>query len=171
MNGPILLLVVCYALLALLLLALCLYTRWSFFVKTAAIVLLTGFYFLSYEALTGMLGYPTPARLPQRFVFHGAMLAEPNKNTGEKGAMYLWITAIGRDGPVGEPRAYVIPWDKEIAKNLGEASRRSRDGIIQMGEVLEEPPAEGVSGVGQWISAGQQKFKVQDVPEPALPEK
>lgn len=171
MTGSVLLLIVCYALLALLVLALCLYTRWSFVVKTVAIVLVTGFYFVAYDALTGMLGYPTPGKLPQRFVFHSAMIVEPNKQTGDKGAMYLWATAIGREGPTGQPRAYVVEYDKDASKMLTESNRRSKDGIVQIGQVLEDVPTEGTSAVGAFLAAGKQKFKVNDTPEPALPEK
>jgi hypothetical protein len=172
MTGSILLLIVCYALLALLVLALCLYTRWSFWIKTFAILAVTGFYFLSYDALTGMLGFPTPGQLPDRFVFHFAVVAQPNKATGEKGSIYLWATALGKDGPAKEPRAYEIPYEKETTKQLTEAQRRGKEGIVQIGQALEPEVREGVGAITRLLTNNKtQRLKLSDMPDPALPEK
>ena len=172
MTGSILLLIVCYAMLALLVLALCLYTRWSFVIKTVAIVAVTGFYFMSFESLTGMLGYPTVGTLPERFVIHYAVAVQPNKMTGEKGAIYLWATALGPDGPAKEPRAYELPFDKETNKSLTESQRRSKEGITQMGLAIEGPPREGANMLTRYFSSTvTQRIRMQDMPAPALPEK
>lgn len=170
MSGSLLLLIVCYALLALLLLALCLYTRWSYWVKTATIVAVTGFYFLSYEALTGLMGYPTPGNLPTRFVLHHAVIASPDKASGEKGAIHLWATELGRKGPAPQPRAYTIPWEKDTEKTVGEAMKKTRDGIVQIGSV-EERLGESSSLIGRMLAPSKPTMRLQDQPAPSLPEK
>lgn len=171
MTGSLLLLIVCYALLGLLLLALCFHTRWSFWIKTGAVIVVTGFYFLSYDALTGLLGYPTAAKLPSRFIFHHAVMAEPDKNTGEKGSIHIWVTELTRKGPAAQPRAYFIPWEKDTQKAIGEAQKKAREGIVQLG-TTEDRPAEGNSMLGRLLMPSNKvRLRLQDQPSPALPEK
>ncbi len=172
MNGPILLLITCYALLGLLLLALCLYTRWSWWIKSVAILLTGGFFILSYDAMTGLLGFPTPGRLPERFLFHYAVVVQPEKNSGSKGTIYIWASELAREGPVKQPRAYEMPFDKDSYNMFTEATRRNKQGIMQMGQTLEALPASGVNTFTRYMSSSRtQKVKMQDLPEPALPEK
>jgi hypothetical protein len=172
MTGSILLLIVCYALLALLVLALCLYTRWSFAVKTIAILAVTGFYFIAYDGLLGVLGYATAGDLPERFLYHYAVIAQPDKSIGEKGTIFLWATALMKDGTKGEPRAYRLPFDKDTHKMLSESQRRAEKGIAQVGQANEIAPREGSSAFSRFLATqGTKRIKMQDMADPALPEK
>ena len=98
-NGPLLLLITCYALLAILVLALLLYTRWSYWIKTLTIVLMGAVILLTYDTMTALLGFPTPGKLPDRFLLHYSVIVQPDKNTSSKGMIYLWASELTREGP------------------------------------------------------------------------
>jgi hypothetical protein len=171
-NGPLLLLITCYALLAILVLALLLYTRWSYWIKTLTI-LLTGVVILfTYDTMTALLGFPTPGKLPERFLLHHSVILQPDKNTSSKGMIFLWASELTRDGPAKQPRAYEMPWDKETSNSFTEANRRTKQGIMQMGQVQQVGPKSNINTFTKYMSSSkQQKVKLQDMPEPALPEK
>jgi hypothetical protein len=172
MNGPLLLLITCYALLALILLALCLYTRWSAWIKTLAILVTGGFFVLTYDSMTGLLGFPSPGKLPNRFMFHYAVVQQPDKNTSNKGAIYFWATEMTPDGPTKLPRAYELPYDKDTYNQLTEANKRTKQGIVQMGQTQELPTGPSTNTFTKYMSGGkQQKIRMMDMPEPSLPEK
>lgn len=173
MNASLLLLLVCYAIVAILLLALCVATRWSVWIKTASIVVVTGFFALTYEALTGMLGFPSPGRLPPRFVFHDAVISQPDPATGDKGSISLWISTLTENGPARHPRAYEIPFDKQTYEVILESRRRAKEGIVQMGTVRSKAvPPDAKSVLSRFLSSSRtQTLNLQDLPAPALPEK
>lgn len=172
MNAAILLLLVCYAFLGLLLAALLIWSKWPAWAKTFAILAVAGFGILSYDGLTGLLGYPTPGKLPERFLYHFAVIVQPNRESGEKGAVWVWATALDKGGAAREPRAYELPFDKETYNIFTEAQKRAKAGIVQMGSTSEAPAKEGTNMMTRYMGTGaQQKVKMQDLPEPALPEK
>lgn len=172
MTASLLLLTVCYAFLALLVVALCLYTRWPFWLKTAAILATAGFSMLSYDALIAVLGFPSNARLPERFVVHSAVVAQPNKATGDKGMIYVWATEMGKDGPAKQPRSYEVPFEKDLNKSLTEALRRGNSGITQIGQAFTTEEREGSNFVSRFMSSVKtQRIRMQDMPDPSLPEK
>jgi hypothetical protein len=172
MNSALLLLMVLYAVLAFLVLALCLFTRWSVWVKTLSILVVTGFCLLSYDVLLGLLGYPAKQDLPARFVFHSAVVIAPDKNKQDSGRVYLWLSEITPDGPTRLPRAYEIPFDKELGNQVQEGLRRSKEGLVQIGETLENEKRNSAGVLGGIVTkANSQRFRLKDLPEPALPEK
>jgi hypothetical protein len=173
MTASILLITVCYAALALLIIALCLYSRWSFWIKTALIVAAVVFSIFTFDTLQALMGYPsTQARMPERFVFHYAIAAEPSKSSGEKGTIFIWATALSKDGPAREPRAYQVPYEKELNKQLSESMKRGQGGTTQLGVVNDSPEREGSNNVMRYISTIKtQRIRMQDMPDPALPEK
>ncbi len=172
MTPSLVLLMVCSALLALLVLALVLFTQRAWWLKLVALVLVAGFALLGRDSLTGMLGYPTPGRLPGYFQFHQAVVAAPNKTTGEKGAIYLWATTLEPDGPAAEPRAYELPYDKDMAKLLGESQRRVREGVAQLGRRVDGESRDGLGLLTRLFSNTRTVSVVMhDLTDPALPEK
>ncbi len=172
MNGPLLLLITCYALLALILLALCLYTRWSAWIKSLAIVVTGMFFMVTYDSMTGLLGFPSPGKLPERFLFHYAVLLQPDKNSANRGAIYFWATELTPDGPVKLPRAYELPYDKDTFNQFTEANKRTKQGIVQMGTSQETIAGPALNTFTKYMTGGkQQKIRMQDLPEPSLPEK
>ena len=107
-----------------------------------AILMVSGFFYLNFDALTSILGYASPDRLPERFVFHSAVVVQPNKSSGEKGTIYVWATALNKEG------------------------------LAQLGTATEPTPREGANAVSRLLSSrNNQRLKLQDMPDPALPEK
>lgn len=172
MNSPLLLLLTCYVLLAILLLALCLYTRWSAWIKTMAIVLTAGVFLFTYDSMSNLLGFPSPGRLPERFLFHYAVIQQPDKNLSTKGSIYFWATELSQEGPAKLPRAYELPFDKETYNQLTEANKRTKQGIVQMGNAQEPPSGAALNTLTKYMSGSKvQRIRMQDMPEPSLPEK
>ena len=96
LQAYVLLLSVAYALLgALFLLALSV-SRLARIVKTGAIVAVSGFYILVFFSLQGLLGWPAPVRVPDRFQLLWRRVIEPNPTKGEPGAVYLWLEETRR---------------------------------------------------------------------------
>ena len=68
------------------------------------------------------------------------------------------------------PRAYKLPYTKNLHKQVDEGVRKGKDGISQMGT------AEAKAGLGKgggWLRPGndEQEIKIRDLPLPQLPEK
>lgn len=172
MTPTILLISLCYAALAVLLVALCLHTRWPFLIKTVMILLSAVFALATHDAIDAMLGYAVSGRLPERFLFHHAVIVPPDRAAGRAGAIYLWATALTPDGPLEAPRAYALPFDKDTYEMLTESLKRAKAGIAQMGSAQGAVPRPGGNALSQWLSGrGPQTLRMVDKPDPALPEK
>ena len=99
---------VAYALLGVLLLTACLFTRFPWPLKAVAIILTSIFYVVSFYAARGLLGWSSVDPLPPRFKLLHARIVEPHSLAGDPGAIHLWIEAIDDDNrPSGgrEPTA------------------------------------------------------------------
>ena len=165
-------LVAAYVLVALLLLILNLYTRWSWRTKAAMIGVVSAFYLITYYSLPPLLGWPTDAELPKRFNLVAIFVDEPDKTTGAPGEIFLWATDLA-EGPRGvEPRAYRVPFSNELHARVVEAGNKMRKGLPQIGEVNEEPPGKSVRPTDQ-TEGGQKSVAIEffDLPDPLFPEK
>lgn len=165
-------LIAAYVLLALLLLCLNLYTRWSWPIKAAMIVVVSAFYLVTYFSLPPLLGWPTEAELPRRFNLVAIYVVEPDKSTGSKGEIFLWATDMA-EGPRGaEPRAYRVPFTNELHSRVVEAGNKMRKGLPQLGEVSEEKTGPSARPTDQ-SQGGQKSIAIEffDLPDPLFPEK
>jgi len=170
MNAALLGIVVAYAALAVLLLMLCLYTKWLVWVKASAIVLVSAFYYVSYMSLEGFLGWPAHAALPQEFVLLAGKVEEPNESLDREGSVYLWTLPLDDGNTDGTPRAYELPYDKSLHNQISEATKKLRRGIAQVGKRENLPiknPATGQAWFEQYI----QQITIYDLPDPELPDK
>lgn len=120
-----------YVTVAVLLLVLNLYARWSWPVKAALIVLVTASYFVAYHAVPDELGWPTPASLPARFRLLAVAVDLPNPAVGDKGRIYLWAT---NESGTDAPRAYLLPYSKPLRHVVRQAAQKLRQGIPLIGE-------------------------------------
>ncbi len=105
MSISLLVLTATYALLAFLLLCLCFWTRWPIVLKMLLIGVVTVFYFLAYDSVHGVLGWPAEEAPPKRFVLLAVVADEPSKERGTKGSIFIWINGIEDNRPVAEPRS------------------------------------------------------------------
>ncbi len=127
----------------------------NLWVKVGALATTVAFLPVAYVSLSTMLSRPKPIELE----WSRAPLAEAavlGSRLEEGKAIYVWL---GMEG-VDEPRAYVLPWSKELAKQLYSAQRTAE----QTGtKVLMRKPFENS------LDEAEQQFYAAPVPPP--PEK
>ena len=174
MNTTIISIVVSYIVLGFLLLIFNLRTSYHWFIKTIMIISITFFYILTYNSFKEILGWPTKEVLPDRFRLVGAQIYEPNIITSSEGSIYIWITDMNERAGLGIPRSFELPYAKEIHEKISKASVNLKNGIPQMGEMIDE---EKDTGVVSKILANKKaittstKIKFFDMPNQLLPEK
>lgn len=183
MTGPILMLTLAYAAVAALLLNLNLATRYSGWLKVSAIVVVSALYGFTWAGYQGLLGWASPDPLPAEFRVLWITMDEPDKATGEDGAIYFWVRELDEAGlPAGAPRAHRIRWDEEAAEAAQQALDRIDGGELLNGrlsrnvvaEAAETRPA-GADYAGDPTAGGggatRPEFEFFRVPPPSLPPK
>jgi hypothetical protein len=71
------------------------------------------------DARWNLWGWPSRQALPERFVLLAVVIEEPAK--GKEGALFVWVNAIENGKPTAQPRAYRLPYTKDLHALLGEA--------------------------------------------------
>lgn len=128
------LLTIAYALLGATLLLALSHSRAARAAKIAAILVMSGAYVLVFFSMQGLLGWPAPVRVPDRFQLLWSRVVEPNPALSEPGAVYLWLEAIDEANiPDGHPRAYALPYSRALADKLAAAQTEIRQGRPQGG--------------------------------------
>lgn len=143
------------------------FSSWPKPAKALLVVGVTALYFVADRALDDAWGWPSRGALPERFVLLAAVIDEPGK--ASPGALYVWVNALQDGKPVREPRAYRLPYSKDLHALLDEGMKKVRQGISQMGT---SEPKRGPKGFS-WLRPGgdEQEVKIRDLPVPQLPEK
>ena len=180
-----------YVAVAVLLLSLNLASRWHWGVKAAAIAITTAFFGISYASIAGLIGWPSETRVPEHFQLDWATVVEPDKLTGSSGSIYLWLEGLDENNmPVGIPRAFRVPYSRDLADRIGHAKERIEQGKDQAGtardlDVPEVPPDQdrrlagtpprqdepGSPGDPTAFIQHMPTIEFQDMPPPALPPK
>lgn len=144
-----------------------LWSRWPAWLKALLVVGVTGFYFFADGQVHGLAGWPSRDALPERFVLLAAVIEEPSAKT--KGALYVWVNELKDGKPSAQPRAYQLPYAKDLHALLNEGMKKVRQGISQMGTAEPKAGPKGFS----WLRPGsdEQNVKIRDLPVPQLPEK
>jgi hypothetical protein len=144
-----------------------LWSRWPAWLKALLVVGVTGFYFYADGLVHGLAGWPSRDALPERFVLLAAVIEEPSSKT--KGALYVWVNELKDGKPSAQPRAYQLPYAKDLHALLNEGMKKVRQGISQMGTAEPKTGPKGFS----WLRPGsdEQNVKIRDLPVPQLPEK
>lgn len=163
----ILALILSFAALALMCVLALLWSRWPAWLKGILVVGVTVFYFYADSVVHQLSGWPSPDALPERFVLLAAVIEEPSAKTN--GALYVWVNAIENGKPGAQPRAYRLPYAKDVHSMLNEGLKKVRQGVSQMGT---SEPKVGKGGIS-WLRPGndEQVVKIRDLPVPQLPEK
>ena len=161
-------LVLSFAALLLLILLALLWSRWPGWLKGALVLGVTGLYFFGNDSVHQIWGVPSVDALPERFVMLAAAVDEPAGKT--PGSIFMWVSEPREGVKKLEPRAYRVPYTKELHAQIDAGVRKGRDGISQMGTA--EAKAGNARGVG-WLKPGsdEQEIKIRDMPSPQLPEK
>jgi hypothetical protein len=123
-----------YVVIAVLLLAMGLTSRFAWWIKASAIVLTSVFFIEAFFATKSLLGWPGNGRLPARFQLLWTRVVEPDAKTGDHGAVFLWVEEVDANNvPSGIPRAYQLPYSRPLA----DRSIKARD------EIMSGNPQEG----------------------------
>jgi len=146
-------------------------------------------------SLENFEGWPSHASLPEEFRVHWVVIEEPDKKGGE-GAIYIWAKSLkSLDGESGwwisfegsstnAPRAYKLPYTRELHERAQDALKRLQAGKSVMGkhgrgragdgegDGSEGPPGDGEAagrGGGSLTKNGGITF--QELPPTKLPDK
>lgn len=171
MNEAIIGLTVAYVALAVLLLSLNFFTRCPLWLKLACIIAVTGLYFVTYRSLHGMLGWPTAAALPDRFLLLASSVTEPDKTRGTAGVVHIWATSLESGRPAAEPRAYTLPYTKELHSQLEDANKNMRNGVLQLGRRTTAGDDGDLPRDATRFARQRERIEIYDLPDPQLPEK
>ena len=174
MSSTIISIIVCYIVLGFLLLIFNLRTNFHWVIKALMIVSVTFFYIQTYNSFKGILGWPTKDTLPERFRLVGAQIYEPNIVTESQGSIYIWITDMNEKSGLGIPRSFELPYNKEVHEKISQATVSLKNGIPQMGEIVEDDKEAGViSKVLEKKKTIESSANVNffDMPNQLLPEK
>lgn len=165
-------LVAAFILLALLLLSINLYSRWSWPVKAGTIILTTLFYAVTYLSLPPLLGWPIENDLPEKFRLIAAHVQQPDKLTKDGGAIYLWVTDVRNLVAHAPPRAYRFPYSGLMHEVVINAMAKLQKGVPQLGE-FREPENPDMGLIREPARLGQVSAPVRfyDVPDPLYPDK
>jgi hypothetical protein len=142
-------------------------SSWPRWAKLLIVLGVTGLYFAMDRALDDVWGWPSRHALPERFVLLAAVIEEPSKT--RPGALYVWVNALEQGKPASTPRAYKLPYTKDLHTLLSEGMKKVRQGVTQMGTAEPKTGPKGLS----WLRPGsdEQNVKIRDLPQPQLPEK
>ena len=134
-----LLLAVGYALLAALLLNIWISTPWRTSVKLSLIAIVGLFYVGSFLGIRDIKGWATEAQMPKSFRLVWAKTEEPDKRTGTRGQIYLWVQTLDDAGIIdSEPRAYKLPYSLKLAEKIQSAVNKTMSGVEVDGSTTQE---------------------------------
>ena len=165
-------LIAAYVLIALLLLSINLYSIWSWKIKGGTIIITSLFYIITYMSFTPLLGWPTGDNPPERFRLIAGHVEQPDKLTGDEGAIYLWMTQIDDLSSTAPPRAYEFPYSNALHEVVYNATSKLNKGIPQLGEFDDEHD-NIIDELKDAPRSGQKSVKIQlyDLPDPLFPDK
>ncbi len=159
-----------YILLGLLLLSINLYSKWSWPVKAATIIITSAFYLVTYYSFPPLLGWPTSQYPPAQFRLIAAHVVQPSKETGEEGTIYLWLTEIENMTDLAEPRAYELQYTNGLHEKIINVKAKMDKDIAQLGE-FKEPDDAFNQVVEQKRGVKSVEIEFYDLPDPLFPDK
>ena len=175
-------LVAAYVALAALLLSIAIWNRLAWWIRAGAIIVTAAFFFVSFQSVMNILGWPTTAPLPDRFEILHARIQEPDEVMRVEGAIYVWAMTLPGEGPIDaaniyepgavdtrvgqdqKPRAYRIPYTRFAHEQVNEALIKIQQGVRQIGVTDRRPRKPGEH-------APQSRYSFYDRPDPILPPK
>jgi len=140
-----------------------------------AIVILASLYFcLSVGfSVKDYMGWPTNEDLPEKFLVHWIVIDEPDKKTGDKGSVYVWLKPLSEtkehhdtwedyllsfyDGE-SRPRSYRVPYSRDLHEKAQRAIEMIMGGAQVgglNGEGGEEGEGKGEKGEGKEKGRGK----------------
>lgn len=151
--------------------------------------------------LVSLQGWPTTTQIPKEFECHWIVVKEPNKRTGDKGFIHVWLTDLKPEKvktsfilrfhhkELGkEPRVHTLPYSRTLHKQCGDIKailgkggrffggvKRGGGGHGQ-GQGEGEGRGTGQSGNGKGMGglgslSSPQEYMFYELPAPKFPEK
>jgi hypothetical protein len=146
-----------YVLIAVLLLGLVVYSNWPWQVKSGAILVTSLFYIVTYLSLPPLFGWPAYDTPPERFRLIYSYVEPPDKQSGFKGSVYLWLSAIDELSAPAAPRAYRLEYTESLHQLLLNTNSKLNRGIPQLGEYRNNGESDNI--------------QFYDLPDPMFPDK
>ena len=173
MNSEIFFIIICYAILAFLLVLFNLRTTFHWIIKSLMIIVTTTFCVLTYDSFKNLIGWPSNDNLPDRFRLVAAQIYEPNALINSEGSIFLWITDMNDLAGLSTPRSYSVRYNKEVHEKISKALVSLKNGVPQMGENINENKKNIISSVlkKEKASTVSSKLNFFDMPNQLLPEK
>ena len=173
MNSEIFFIIICYAILAFLLVLFNLRTTFHWIIKSSMIIVTTTFCVLTYDSFKNLIGWPSNDNLPDRFRLVAAQIYEPNALINSEGSIFLWITDMNDLAGLSTPRSYSVRYNKEVHEKISKALVNLKNGVPQMGENVNENKKNIISSVlkKEKASTVSSKLNFFDMPNQLLPEK
>ncbi len=97
---------------------------------------------LEWLALGGMLQAASADGWAAEYLAALRANEEPSAKTA--GALYIWVNAIDKGKPIAQPRAYKLPYAKDLHALLNESMKKARQGISQMGTAESKTGKKGI---------------------------
>jgi hypothetical protein len=122
-----------YALVAALLAYLLVLSRLHWVLKALATVATVALMPLTFNSIGELRGLPSDGPIPISFRMLWAQVTEPNPLQSEKGHVFLWLQTLDAENfPLGQPRAYQLPYSDDLKVKVDEAM-----GKIAKGEQIQ----------------------------------
>jgi hypothetical protein len=136
-----------YALVAALLAYVLLLSRLHWVFKGLATAATVALIPLTFNGVGELRGLPTDGPIPFSFQMLWAQVIEPAPLQGEKGHVFLWLQTLDKENyPVGQPRAYQLPYSDDLKIKVGEAMNKIAQGEEIQGTIdTEKPLPEGTA--------------------------
>jgi len=155
LQTNVLLLSLAYVLLSVLLLVVMTQLPIPRMLKIAAILAASGFYVVVFFASQGLLGWSAPVAVPDRFKVLWTRVIEPDPARHEAGAVHLWLEELdGANLPSGVPRAYRLPYSRQLADKVSNAQAEIEKGHPQGGRAQYFGTPSSAGGGAQPVQAG-----------------
>ncbi len=119
-------------------------------------------YYFHWTNLQEIQGWPSDQTLPTQFELISADVVEPNPLEKISGNIHLWIRPAD-DGP---PRAFSLPYSRELHKKLFETKKRISQGRRQIGLLYDSTSGQSGASIG-----GGMKLGFRNAPRKRLPPK
>ncbi len=162
MNNYLLLIGLSYVLLVVFIVWVGFYKGFGTKAKILISLILPLIYYLHWMGLQQSKGWPSDQTLPSQFELISADVLEPNQHKDIKGNIHLWL----RPRENGTPRAYILPYSRDLHKRLFEAKQRMEEGRMQIGMLTGNDSKGSGSEVG-----GGMRLNFRNAPRRRLPAK
>lgn len=162
MNNSFLILSLSYVCLTLFVVWAIIGKRFSPINKVIISLLLPAVYFIHWNNLQETRGWPSDQTLPIQFELISADVVEPNPLENSSGNIHLWIRPTNNSSP----KAYVLPYSRELHKKLFETKKRIAGGSRQIGLLYDSDSGQSGASIG-----GGMKLGFRDAPRKRLPPK